>query len=574
MSCTARSKPTAAAAACHCTTAPAHPHPSFTPTRISAEDAAAWKSSHPTTELLNWDDFLALGSGTTNEQVQERLKAQQTGNCCTLIYTSGTTGPPKGVMLSHDNLTWTADTVLNNIFNVSTNDRMLSYLPLSHIAAQMLDIHAPIQAGAVVYFATVQALKGALPFFLQKVEPTIFFGVPRVWGKVMEAIKAKAAAAPAKGLKKKLINGAKAKATEYNNNIQKNGSGAVPCCFGFYNKLVLSKIKAALGLTHVRVCATGAAPISMDTLEFFASLGLPIYEVFGQSECTGPQTVNYPSATGGAGEYKMGSAGPGVPGSEMRIVVDGSTAAVHGESPRGELIYRGRHIMMGYLNNAKKTAETIDEDGWLHSGDEATIDEDGFMRITGRLKELLITEGGENIPPVLIEQEMKKQNPAISNVVVIGDKRKYLTMLVTLHTAPDSNLEPTNDALAGAALQIANAKGLAKTLSGALADPGWHQVIWAGIKAANANAASNAQKVQKYRLLSNMPAVDPAVSQKYADFSVGSGYLTDTQKLKRSMVNKHLADVIESMYAKAGEPNPPDTNIGAAAGAGAGVGAH
>ena len=262
----------------------------------------------------------------------------------------------------------------------------------------------------------------------------------------------------------------------------------------------------------------------MDTLQYFASLDIPIYEVFGQSECTGPHTVNAP------GQWKIGTCGRPLYGTQSKL-----------DPASGELCYRGRHIMMGYMYMPKETAETIDSEGYLHSGDVAEFDEDdsnyspspsGFMKITGRIKDLIIGAGGENIPPIQIEDAMKTEMVAISNCMVVGDQRKYLAMLISLKTE-----SPESDKLAQDALFVGNEIGSsAKTVKEASKDPKWDKYFTEGMKKANAKAHSNAQKVQKYKLL-----------EKY--FSEAEGDLTPTMKLKRSVVTKKYTDLIESIYA-------------------------
>lgn len=467
--------------------------------------------------LYTFEQFLELGAEVTDEVLDARMDAQKPGNCCTLIYTSGTTGAPKAVMISHDNITWTTRRTRERL-QISANDRFVSYLPLNHIAAQMLDVHCPMAFGCSVHFADPNALRGSLVHTLKRVLPTIFFGVPRVWEKMQE--KMQAVGATTTGLKKSIATWAKGKGSEYADKSQFGRSGNAPCCFGCADSIVLSKVKAALGLTQCRIAATGAAPITRPTLDYFASLNIFILELFGQSECTGPATFN------SAGLWKIGTCGQALAGSDMRIVADTK-----------ELIYRGRHIFMGYMKMPEKTAETIDADGFLHSGDQGSIDGDGFLRIVGRIKELIITAGGENIPPVLIEEELLRCLPAVSNACVIGDKRKYLTVLVTLKTEVDAATGEPQEALAPAALAVGATIGsAAKTVAEAKACDKWSAYLTGGLKAANDNSTSRAHKVQKFSILP-------------VDFSVGGGELTATLKLKRSVVHdKYNAD-IEAMYA-------------------------
>jgi long-chain-fatty-acid--CoA ligase ACSBG len=296
------------------------------------------------------------------------------------------------------------------------------------------------------------------------------------------------------------------------------------------SKVILSKIHEKVGLNKCKACFTAAAPISVDTLSYFASIDIPVFEVFGQSECTGPHTVSAP------GQWRIGYCGRPMPGTESMIAKD-----------TNELCYRGRHIMMGYMYMKDKTDEAIDADGYLHSGDVAEFDENeqkgftgpsGFMRITGRIKELIITAGGENIPPVLIENEMKAAMNAISNCMVIGDKKKFLTILISLKTEVDKETGVPTDKLAADSLHAGKQIGSkATTISEAAKDPVWDKYLTDGIKVANSKTTSQAQIVQKYKLLP-------------IDFSEKGGELTPTLKLKRNIATEKYKDLIESMYAE------------------------
>lgn len=277
-------------------------------------------------------------------------------------------------------------------------------------------------------------LKGTIGDTLRAVRPTLFFGVPRVWQKIQEKIIATSKASPKSALAQAIVDFAKAKGKANFDASQTKGSGATPWGYAAAKKLVFSKLKAKLGLTRVKTCATGAAPTARTTFEFFGSLGLHIFEVYGMSECSGPQTFNVPK------HFRIGTCGANIKGVEIKIDhEEGRDMA--GE---GEICYRGRHIMIGYMFDAKKTAEAIDDDGWLHSGDVGKLDPvDGCLSITGRIKELLITHGGENIAPVPIEQAIKANAPCISNIVMIGDKKKYCTALVTLQCVRSSSIRPS-----------------------------------------------------------------------------------------------------------------------------------
>lgn len=494
---------------------------------VSAEFKASWRGK----PVYGWDEFLALGAGVTDEQLNAREVTQRPGQCCTLIYTSGTTGPPKAVMISHDNITWTTSCVIKRrLPALDHTERFISYLPLSHIAAQIIDIHAPMNLGSSVYFAQPDALKGSLGKTMALVRPTIFFGVPRVWEKMME--KMHQMAARVTGIKKSLSTWAKSCGSARSQRAQFGGSGGAPCGFGLANMLVLSKIKAALGLDQCKGAFTAAAPIAVDVLEYFASLDIHVFEVFGQSECTGPHTASVPGA------WKIGYCGRPLEGTESKC-----------DENNNELCYRGRHIFMGYMYGPTATASTIDEEGWLHSGDVAEFDGNdhptipapsGFMRITGRIKELIITAGGENIPPVIIEQEMKAAMPALGNCMVIGDRRKFLTILLTLMTEADEQGAPTSKLVSTALLTSQRIGSTATTVEEAATCDLWKKYFNDGVKTANSRTTSQAQIVQKWTLLSR-------------DFSEKTGELTPTLKLKRSVVAKTFEREIEAMYSGAGD---------------------
>jgi len=405
-------------------------------------------------------------------------------------------------------------------------------LPLSHVAAQMIDIHGPLASGVTVWFAQPDALKGSLGGTLKEIRPTAFLGVPRVWEKIYE--KMQEVGKETTGWKKNIAEWAKNKGLEGNYNQQKGHD--VPWGWWLANTLVFDNVKKALGLDRTRFCATAAAPISKETLDYFLSLNIPIYEIYGMSECTGPQTINRPNA------LKTGTAGPAIPGTEMKINdpdKDGN----------GEICYRGRHIFMGYLNNDKDTAETIDENGFLHSGDVGRVDKDGFLSITGRIKELIITAGGENIPPVLIEDEIKRElNDVISNVMVVGDRKKFLTCVVTLKTTanPDSKPGeyPFTNVLAPSAQSAFQAAGSKATVvEEALVDSKVREVVENGIKRANKKATSNAQTIQKFEIIKD-------------DFTIEGNELTPTLKLKRRIVLEKHKELIEKMYDV-----PPGSNV-------------
>ena len=330
------------------------------------------------------------------------------------------------------------------------------------------------------------------------------------------------------GLKKTIADWAKSKGTEHCQMAQFGGSGSTPWGYGLAKTMVLSKIREALGFDQCLGFYTAAAPISLSTLQYFASLDIPVYELFGQSECTGPHTS---SRFGG---WRIGYCGRPLPGTTTKVIPE-----------TGELTYTGRHIFMGYMHMPEKTAESFTQDGYLISGDVVEFDDNddpevpppsGFMKITGRIKDIIITAGGENVPPILIEEAVKDALPALSNVVVIGDKRKYLTMLVSLKVEVDPDTNEPTDKLSSVALTIGEEFGSnAKTTGEAMVDKKWIDHINEGVKVANRKTTSHAQLIQKWAFLPT-------------DLSENAGELTPTLKIKRNVVNQLHADIIDSLY--------------------------
>ncbi|ESO92499.1 hypothetical protein LOTGIDRAFT_120433, partial [Lottia gigantea] len=338
----------------------------------------------PQDNLYSWDDFMKLGDDLPDSALEERFKILAPNKCCTLIYTSGTTGKPKGVMLSHDNVTWTpvnAGPLGGLLFGV---ERLVSYLPLSHVAAQHLDIYLPIYFGATVFFAQPDALKGSLLTTLKEVRPTGFMGVPRVWEKMMD--KLLEIGRNNKGLKLKIATWAKSIGLKGNKNKMNN----VPFGWTLANSLAFKRVKEGLGFDHCKIMFSGAAPITKETLEYFMSLDIMVDEVYGMSESSGPHSFSRP------GCRRFGSVGSVSPGVFTRI--DNPD-----EEGNGEILMYGRHVFMGYLQQEEKTKEVMTDEGWLRTGDIGRVDKDGFLFITGRIKEIIITAGGENIAPVPVE---------------------------------------------------------------------------------------------------------------------------------------------------------------------------
>ena len=447
--------------------------------------------------VLGWAEFLALGDAVPDAALDARLRAQKPDDVCTLIYTSGTTGEPKAVMITHTNIVWTAGSLLPTL-KLGPDDVSLSYLPLSHVAEQILTIHGPMAMGSVVYFA--ESIEN-LGENLAEVRPTVFMGVPRVWEKIQAKMQAAGQNAPP--MRKKLV--AWARKTGLAGGFAEQRSAKKPLLFPVAKKIVFDKVRQRLGLDRARICVTSAAPISRDTLEFFLALGIPLLEVYGMSECTGPATYSPPE------RYRTGKCGVGLPGAELKVAED------------GEICMRGKHVFKGYLKDAEATKNALDSEGWLHSGDIGTIDAEGFLQITDRKKDLLITAGGENIAPQVLEGHLKGI-PVVAQAVVIGDRRKYLAALVTL----DPERLGAEAALAGSP---------ARNVDDAAKCSLFNKHLEKQIDTINEKLA----RVQTIKRFTIIPQ----------EFTIDGGELTPTMKVKRKVVNEKYKLEIESLY-------PPD----------------
>ncbi|XP_043986504.1 long-chain-fatty-acid--CoA ligase ACSBG2 isoform X1 [Gambusia affinis] len=498
----------------------------------------ALKEKRP--NLYSWAEFMELGRDDPDGPLDAIISSQKPNQCCTLIYTSGTTGQPKGVMLSHDNITWTAYSTCLHVQltdAAEAQEKVVSYLPLSHVAAQMVDIWVTMRAGGLTYFAQPDALKGSLVNTLKEVHPTAFMGVPRVWEKMQE--KMKSVGAKSSAVQRKVAAWAKdvglqTNLTKMNQNV---AAARNPLSYQIAKKLVFKKVRKALGLDRCTKCYTGAAPITKDTLEFFLSLNIPLYELYGMSESTGPHTISKPEA------FKLTSCGIEIPGCKTKLHSPD-------EEGNGEICFWGRHVFMGYLNMLDKTQEAIDENGWLHSGDLGKHD-NGFLFITGRIKEMIITAGGENVAPIPIEDAVKEAVPLISNAMLIGDKRKFLTMLLTIKCQVNAETGDPEDELTPEAVELCRNLGSNATRVSDIAggrDRTVHAAIQEGINRVNETATSNAQRIQKWIVLER-------------DFSVGGGELGPTMKLKRPVVLKMYREQIDNFYKETPTPTTQENPL-------------
>ena len=443
---------------------------------------------------MTWEQFLDHADEVDDATLDARIDGLKLNELATLIYTSGTTGPPKGVMLSHDNLAWTA-AITRQVIAVSPDDCSLSYLPLCHIAEQMFSLHAPITVGSSIYFA--ESLE-AVPENLKEVQPTVVFGVPRIWEKFHAGISGKLKDAPP--LKKKLVAWARGVGLRRTLAANRGAIGGGGLAHLVADRLIFSKLKPAIGMGRARYCVSGAAPISKEVLEFMGGLGVTIHEVYGQSEDTGPTSFNRPGAT------QFGSVGPPMPEVDVKIADD------------DEILVKGRNVFMGYYKDEAASAATL-KDGWLHSGDLGKFDEQGFLHIIGRKKDIIITAGGKNITPKNIEAGLKDCE-LISEAVVIGDRRKFLSALLTLEPEATAKWAADNDVKANGSTHE---------------DDRVRAYIQAHVDSVNAKFA-RVEHIRKFTILPR-------------ELTIDDGELTPTLKVKRKPVNDNWADAIEAMYA-------------------------
>ncbi len=451
--------------------------------------------------VVSFDEFLERGKDNL-DKVDECIASIDPDDLGTMIYTSGTTGPPKGVMISHKNLAATANManeVMGEAF-VSDDDTVVSYLPLSHIAEQMFSIHLAITLGYAVYFApSIEELKETLI----AARPALFFAVPRVWEKFKTAMEAKLDEAT--GLKAMIVNWSRKVGLEAGEEIIKYGEprGFNSFKYNMASSLFFGKVAGNVGLDRLKIAISAAAPIGRDVLEFFMSCGIIIREVYGQSEDCGPTTFNYPDPNG----TKLGTVGKPMPGVEVKIADD------------GEILVKGPNVFMGYYKDEDETNEAL-VDGWLHSGDIGEFDDDGFLNITDRKKNIIITGGGKNIAPAPIEGKIKSF-PAVSQAVMIADQRKFPSALITL----DPEAAPA----------YAEKKGWPTDLEELAEHPEMIEELQAHVDEVNEYFAK-VERVKKFTLLPH-------------EFTQESDELTPTQKVKRRVVTENYADEIDAMYA-------------------------
>jgi long-chain acyl-CoA synthetase len=450
--------------------------------------------------VMSFDDLLGMGEKAARENpdlLQSRIDQIDPEDLSVLVYTSGTTGPPKGAMLSHRNCVWMGS-ALNSNNPMYDDDAIMSFLPLCHIFEQLFTILAHFQVGHIVNF--IESPDTVVDNMIE-ISPTVGHAVPRIWEKYYSAIMIRMSDAT---WFKRLVFGAAMKIGKKRATLEMNFEPIPPSVkflFGLAHFIVFRKLKERMGFDRMRVAYSGAAPIAPEILHFFHSIGVNLVEGYGQTEGTGVTT------TSEIGRVKFGSVGMPLKGVEIKIADD------------GEILVKSPGVFMGYFKNPDATAETI-VDGWLHSGDVGTIDEDGFLTITDRKKDIIVTAGGKNITPQYIENKLKA-SLYINDAVVIGDRRKFLSCLIIIDE--DNVVKFAQDHK----VQFSTYKDLTR-------HEDINKLIEGEIRAVN-ESLSRVEKVKKFTILPK---------KLYEE----DGEVTPTMKVKRGFINKAFGDLIEAMY--------------------------
>jgi len=451
-------------------------------------------------QCMSFDDLLELGKQHAEDHPdlwEREINAARPNDLMVLTYTSGTTGPPKGAMITQANMLYMSKS-LQDVYGVYPEDEQLGFLPLAHVAGRMFYTFMAMESCSVVNL--VEELETAT-IDQQEISPTVHFAVPRVWEKMYSQITIKLKEATAIGRWSydwALAVGEKAAAYTKVGETVPAGLNVVHRVADF---LVLKNIRILLGIDKCRWLSTAAAPIAPDLIDWFWALGKPMYEVYGQTECSGIATANLPGAN------RVGSVGRSTDGMEVAL------------SEQGEILIKGPGVIKGYWNKPEKTAETFVQ-GWLHTGDVGRIDDDGFVYIVDRMKDIIITAGGKNITPSEIENQLKF-SPFISDAVVVGDRKPFLTSLIMIDHENVEKFAQDND------VPFTNYTSLCHTQA-------VQDLIWSEIEQVNTKFA-RVETIKKFRLIDQL--LDPEDEE-----------LTPTMKLKRKVVNEKYIDLINQMY--------------------------
>ncbi len=452
--------------------------------------------------LVMFGDFIAKGRqllGDDTAWFDDHVDARDPDEVTMIIYTSGTTGPPKGAMLTARNALASSDEV-NAKLGIGPEDTILSYLPLCHVAEKIFTFFLPLTSGVCVHF-------GESIYTIQKdlaeVQPTIFLGVPRIWEKVHAQVTLKMK--DSSWLKRTLFEfwcrvGAGIAERRLNNGGKRTALDNLLYFMGWV--MVFRALRDRIGLADCRLPVSGAAPISADLLRWFHAIGVPIYEGYGMTECAGVSHLNLPKQT------RLGTVGVALPGVECQIADD------------GELLVRGDNVFAGYLHNEAKTREAIDDEGWLHTGDIGSIDDDGFLQITGRKKEIIITAGGKNLSPEKIENALK-MSPYVKEAVAFGDQRKFISALIQI------DFDAVGDWASRRKITYTSFEDLSSKQE--VVD-----LIRKEVKEAN-ELLARVESVREFRLFPK-------------ELHQDDGEVTATQKVRRRAIGDIYADLIDEMY--------------------------
>ena len=452
--------------------------------------------------VMSLEAFEARGEAydkSNPDEFERRLAARCQHDLAILIYTSGTTGRPKGAMLSHRNLCSVMERFAPELPADESDDKM-AFLPLCHIAERMIGQFLSLETGARLNYVENPE---TIAENIREIAPSIILCVPRVWEKFYSAVSIRLReATPIQRWTYGLAISIGYRVADRKLSGRPVAAGLL-AAFGLARFLVLNNIRKAIGVNRMRWAISGAAPISPELIRWYHALGVPLYEGWGMSETTAGGSLNLPGA------IRLGTIGRPQPWAEMKV------------SAQGEILIRGDNVFMGYLNQPEKTAEVLDADGWLHTGDVGTVDEDGFFRITDRMKDIIITAGGKNITPSEIENELKF-SPYITDAVVIGDRRAFLTALVMIdHENVERFAQELN-------VPFTNFQSLCRTRE-------VQELIQGEVDRVNGKFA-RVEQVKKFRLIEHKLTAEDEE-------------LTPTMKLKRKLVNEKYRDLIESMYS-------------------------
>jgi long-chain acyl-CoA synthetase len=453
--------------------------------------------------VLSWDSLVAKGLelyAQSPSDFDRSWKAVGPEDTISLIYTSGTTGPPKGVVYSHNNVTWTLESI--GRFWSLVDQTLVSYLPLAHVAERFTSQWGGIFFGHDVWLCPDVNL--LLPYLVEA-RPTEFVGVPRVWEKLMAGLQAGIAAEPDE-TKRQMAQGALAAAVSAYR-LRREGKPVPAELAAVVERAqpLFMMLRSKIGLDRCTLAVTSTAPCRPEVHEFWAAMGLPLYEVWGMSELTGPATA-VPNE-----DHQAPAIGVAIPGVEVRLADD------------GEILVRGGNVMVGYYKDPEKTAEMIDSDGWVHSGDIGQLGSDGQFRIVDRKKELIINSAGKNISPANLEA-LAKSSPIIGQAVAIGDGLRFISVLLVL----DPQVAPA----------WAKARGIPATSMAELAE---HPAVVDEVRRALTQANTHISRVEQFKRFTILPT----------EWSPESEELTPTMKLKRRVIAERYAKIIEELYAEA-----------------------